>query len=123
MLLPTLGLAIGAAVVSLFLLFRRRRHTTTFWRTALLIGLGLGLTRAILASIGWYTVEHTGGPLQIPGFALSMLAWPEAVILPRRRIAPVPAEFYVLLSLLLVCGSVLLVTMVALSARLADRLR
>ena len=51
------------------------------WRSSVMIGCCMGIVRGVLASFGWYTVEHTSGPLQIPEFALAMLAWPEAPVL------------------------------------------
>ena len=46
------------------------------WRSAVKVGFSVGIARAVLSCIGWYGVERTGGPLQIPAFALAMLAWP-----------------------------------------------
>ena len=48
------------------------------WRTTIRIGVGVGIAGAGLASLGWYVVERTGGPLQIPAHVLSMMALPEA---------------------------------------------
>jgi hypothetical protein len=81
-------------------------------RTAISLGCVLGALRAALVSAGWYVVEHTGGSLQIPAFALAMLAWPEAMIFAERRTTPAPAGFYIRLSLLLTAGTVLFVGVV-----------
>ena len=74
-------------------------------RTAVYTGCILGILRAILASVGWYAVEHTGGPLQVPAFALAMLAWPEAMVFAERHTTPAPQGFYLRLSLLLVTST------------------
>jgi len=78
-------------------------------RAAVSMGCFLGVLRATLASGGWYVVEHTGGSLQVPAFALAMLAWPEAMIFAERRTTPAPAGFYFWLSLLLFTSTVVLV--------------
>jgi len=74
----------------------------------------VGSGRAALACIGWYGVEHTGGPLQIPAFALAMLAWPEAIVLDARRVTPVTMSFYAILAGLLVTTTLLEVSLIAL---------
>ena len=63
-----------------------------------------------MACVGWYCVEHTGGPLQIPGFMLAMFAWPEAIILDARRLGPVPVRFYAILAGLLILSTVVVVS-------------
>lgn len=82
----------------------------------MIIGCSVGLVRGVLACVGWYTVEHTGGPLQIPAFALAMLAWPEGALFGPHRGAT-PMGFYQALGGLLVATSSLLVAAVALAAQ------
>src|SRR5262245_32505205 len=103
MILPAIVIVVIAAIWAISVYFGKRSTTRAYWRSALLIGLVIGVARAILASIGWYTTEHTGGPLQIPGFLLGMLAWPEIALLPgRRRTTPAPLSFFIGLSSLLI---------------------
>src|SRR5688500_16435169 len=78
----------------------------------------LGILSAGLASLGWYVVEHTGGPLQVPAFALAMLAWPEAMVFAERRTTSAPPGFYLRLSLLLVTSTVVVITLVGALATL-----
>jgi hypothetical protein len=105
MLLPTLPLVFLAAVAALYFHLRRQPTRVRIWRRALAIGLGVGAARAAIASAGWYMVEHTGGPLQVPAFALAMLAWPEAAMLDGRRVTAAPPEFYAVLSVVLVAST------------------
>jgi hypothetical protein len=63
-------------------------------------------------------VEHTGGPLQIPAYALSMLALPEAIVFGRQP-GPVPLSVYISLGFLLIASSLLLVCGVALAVQLS----
>src|SRR5687768_4470779 len=79
------------------------------WRSVLRIGVPIGILRSALASIGWYVTEHTGGPFQVPGFALAMMAWPEAALLPRTRVHAAPPEFYAYLWVLLIVTTSLFV--------------
>jgi hypothetical protein len=111
-ILPTIVVLFVAAIASLYWYLRTHR-TRNLFRTALVLGVTIGVIRAVLASVGWYVVEHTGGPLQVPGFALAMLAWPEAVLFRARRTTPVPIHFYLLLSLLLITSTVALVASIA----------
>ncbi|HEX9892316.1 MAG TPA: hypothetical protein VGA78_00270 [Gemmatimonadales bacterium] len=113
MVLPALLILLLVAFGLLYGQLRQRPDRRSLWRGALRIGLGVGVARAVLASLGWYVVEHDGGPLQIPGFALAMAAWPEAVILSERRVTPVPPAFYGSLSLLLIASTMILVGLVA----------
>jgi hypothetical protein len=118
MILPSILVVFAAAIAGLYWHLRKQPDRRSLWRRTLQIGLGVGLARAGLASWGWYTVEHTGGPLQIPAFALAMLAWPEAALfLAERRTTAVPPEFYVQLSVLLIAGTLVLVGAVALAVR------
>jgi hypothetical protein len=124
MLVPVIVIAFVAAIWAAWVYLGGRVARRGFWRTALLTGLAIGVSRAVLASIGWYTVEHTGGPLQIPGFLLAMMAWPEAALLAgRHRTRSAPPALYAALSALLIGSSVLFVTVIAGLARLASRRR
>ena len=116
MILPVLLVAIAVVAAALYVYLRKRPTRRERWRIALAIGVGVGLLRAVLASTGWYVVEHTGGPLQVPAFALAMLAWPEAALMSGRRVAPVTPGFYLALSVLLVTSTVVFVSLVALVA-------
>jgi len=107
--------AVALAVLSVH--SRKQPDARSLWRSVLRIGIGVGAARAALASLGWYIVEHDGGPLQIPAYALAMFALPEAAVLSSRRVTPVPGEFYVALSLLLVTSTLVLVGLVALATR------
>ena len=104
MLILVVGLLVPVAMVALYRYFVRKRDGRARWRSAATIGASVGITRAVLACTGWYVVEHTGGPLQIPAFALAMLAWPEAIVFGRHR-GPVPLSFYPVLALLLIVTS------------------
>lgn len=118
MILPSLVVAVAVVVAVLYRRLRKQPDQRSLWRAALRIGFLVGVTRAALASWGWYMVEHTGGPLQIPAFALAMMAWPEAAIISQRRVAPVPPGFYILLSLVLVTGTMMFVSVLALAVGL-----
>ena len=74
------------------------------------------VARAALASLGWYMIERTGGPLQIPAFALAMMAWPEGAMLDQRRLTPVPPAFYIQLSVLLIASTLAVSCLVAVIA-------
>ena len=117
MVFPFLLFVLAAAVAILFVRFRRIESSRTLWRTAVVLGLGIGLTRASFACVGWYVVEHTGGPAQTPAFLLAMFSWPEAILLPRHRTGATPASTYMELFLLLLVSSVLVVVAIAAAAR------
>jgi multisubunit Na+/H+ antiporter MnhB subunit len=113
-LLILAGLVVVAgAVALLYLYLRRQSNPQSLWRRAIVIGIGIGIVRATLASYGWYTLERTSGPLQIPAYVLVMLALPEAAITAGRRTSPHSPEFLVWLSLLLVVSTTALVALVA----------
>ena len=112
MLLPSFLFVAGAAVFTLFRLFRARADRRQLWRFAVVVGLAVGLVRAVLACVGWYAVEHTGGSAQVPAFALAMLSWPEAALLPRAP-GQTSASTYVSLFLLLVTSSTACIALVA----------
>ena len=108
-------LLVVALVFGLHRHLRTTRDTRTLWLSSLAIGSSIGITRAVLACVGWYVVENTGSAVQIPAFALALLSWPEAVVFGQRR-GPTPPQFYfqlgsllVMTSLMLVCGVALLV--------------
>ena len=116
MILPVIVVLFGAAMAGLYWYLLSRPDRPTLVRTALFIGVGIGVIRAAGACAGWYVVEHTGGPLQVPGFALAMLAWPEAAIFRERSTTPATAQFYLQLALLLISSSVAIVAIVAAAA-------
>jgi len=118
MILLTIVVLAAAALVSLSC-YLRQQSGRRLRRLILMIGLSLGLARAALASLGWYVVEHTGGPLQVPAFALAMLAWPEAAVFADRRVSPAPPNFYLGLSLLLVTSTLAIVAVVGIASRRA----
>ena len=118
LMIPVLALL----TVFLFRYLRSRCDAGTLWRSSLTIGSSIGVVRAVLACAGWYGVEHTGGPLQIPAFALALLALPEAMVFGRHH-GQVPAQFYVFLGLLLVATSLLLVIAVAFAVQASARPR
>ena len=106
-----------AAIALLYGYLDTKRDSRALWRSSLTLGSLIGVCRAVLACVGWYGVEHTGGPLQIPAFLLAMLAWPEAFVFGRRQGA-VSANVYAALALLLIVSSVLAVGAIGLSVRL-----
>ena len=123
-ILLTFVVLLAIALAAFYAHLRRESVHGGLWRSTLRIGFAVGVIRAALASVGWYVVEHTGGPFQIPAFALAMMAWPEAAFFLReRRTTPVPPEFYIRLSLLLITTTMLLAGVLAVVARLAHRKR
>ena len=90
-----------------------KRGRRALWRSAIAIGVTAGLLRGGLASVGWYTVERTGGPFQVPAFALAMLAWPEAALFGRHR-GFTPLTLYPMLVLALTVSSLAWVASLAL---------
>ena len=111
-------LAFAALTVVLYRYFRAKRDSRALWRSSVVIGSSVGIARAVLACVGWYGVEHTGGPLQIPAYALAMLALPEAIVFGRHQ-GPVPLNVYVSLGFFLIASSLLLVCGVALAVQLS----
>jgi hypothetical protein len=107
---------LAALLAALHSLMRKQPDRRSLWRTALYVGVGTGVARAALASLGWYMIERTGGPLQIPAFALAMMAWPEGVMLDERRLTPVPPAFYIQLSVLLIASTLAVSCLVAVIA-------
>jgi len=118
MLIPIFLLAVAAFTVVLFRYFRAKSDSRALWRSSVAIGSSVGIARAVLACAGWYGVEHTGGPLQIPAYVLAMLALPEAIVFGRHQ-GPVPLIVYISLALLLIASSLLLVCAVALAVQLS----
>jgi hypothetical protein len=107
-----------AALAALWVVVGGLRRRRTSWPTVLTVGLALGILRAVLVTWGWYTVEHTGGPLQIPAYLLSILALPEVVLLPRQAgHLATPPEFYTRLALLMVGSTASAFAIVAAIAR------
>jgi hypothetical protein len=117
MVLPALLFVVGGGLLILYLWFRRRTAPIGMGRAALAVGLPAGVVRASLACLGWYVVEHTGGPAQVPAFVLAMLSWPEAALLPRRAPGMTSASLYVSLFLLLTLSTTAVVAIVAALAR------
>ena len=118
MVLISAALAVGAAAFVVWRLFSARAaNAQQLWRLALTLGVAIGVVRATLACLGWYVVEHTGGDAQVPGFALAMLAWPEAALLPRHTPGITPASTYVFLYLLLLISSTAAIVVIAALAR------
>ena len=113
MVLPTVVVAVVATVVVLYRHLARRHREHALWRSAFFIGVGIGGARALLAPTGWYVVEHTGGPLQIPAFLLTMLALPEAIVFSGQR-GPASAGLLLLLGGLLLATTIAVVSAVAL---------
>jgi hypothetical protein len=113
MIAMTVLILLALVIAGIYSIMRRQRDRPSLWRTALFVGLGTGLARAGLASLGWYLVERSGGPLQIPAFALVMMAWPEGALLAERRLTPAPPAFYLRLSLLLMATTLAVVVLVA----------
>jgi hypothetical protein len=118
MLIPVLLLVFAALTVALYRYLRAKRDSRALWRSSVAIGSSVGIARAVLACLGWYGVEHSGGPLQIPAYALAMLAWPEAIVFGRHQ-GQVPLNFYISLGFLLIASSLLLVSGVALAVQIS----
>ena len=104
MLVLLVVVAWSAAMLALYKYLSRMRSAGTLWRRTVAIGVSVGLVRGGLASIGWYGVEHTGGPLQVPAYLVAMLAWPEAALWGRHR-GLTPLNFYPLLVFALTVSS------------------
>jgi hypothetical protein len=107
------------AGLSLYRYLATKQSAHTLWRSSLAIGTIVGTSRAALVCVGWLCVEHTSGALQIPGFALAMLAFPEALALNTRRPGPAPLSLYLTLAGVLILSTVLLVHAVALAVQMA----
>ena len=118
MLIPIVVLLLPVAVFALYRNFVQKDDARALWRSAAIIGSSVGILRSVLACVGWYGVEHTGGPLQIPAFVLAMLAWPEGFLLGRHR-GVTPVSVYAVLAVLLFVTSLLLVIAVAFVAKVA----
>jgi hypothetical protein len=113
MLLFSVVLLWTAMVFALFRYLAMKRGGRALWRSSIAIGLTTGLLRGGFASVGWYAVEHTGGPFQVPAFVLAMLAWPEAALFGRHR-GFTPLTFYPMLVATLTVSSVAWVAILAL---------
>ena len=120
MLIPIFILVFAGATVVLYRYLVTKRNAGSLWRSSVTMGSSIGIARGVLACVGWYGVEHTGGPLQIPAFALAMLAWPEAAIFGRHQ-GPVPLGFYIAVAFLLIVTSMLLIGAVALMVQATRR--
>jgi hypothetical protein len=118
MLIPIFLLAVVAFTVVLYRYFQAKGDLWSLWRSSIAIGSSVGIARAVLACVGWYGVEHTGGPLLVPAYALAMLALPEAIVFGRHQ-GPVPLNVYISLSFLQIASSLLLICAVALAVQLS----
>jgi hypothetical protein len=116
MVLLGIVLLLTAAIPVLYRYLTTKRSPRALWRSSVGIGSLIGVVRAVLACVGWYGVEHTGGWFQIPAFGLAMLAWPEAIVFGRHQGAT-SMSFYASLALLLIVSSVLLVSVVGLAVQ------
>jgi hypothetical protein len=114
---PLIIVLCAPGIIGLYRYLAAKPNLGALWRSAVIIGFSVGVTRSVLSCVGWYTVERTGGPLQIPAFALAMLAWPEATLFGRHQ-GLVPLQFYLQLSFLLIVTSLLLVCGIALLVQL-----
>ncbi|MGH7561534.1 MAG: hypothetical protein ACRENB_10990, partial [Gemmatimonadales bacterium] len=112
MLLPLILLLLVVATTVLYRYLLGRPDTGALWRSALRIGLAVGALRALAASAGWYVTERTAGRLQVPGFALAMLSWPEGVLLDVSR-GPAPATFFFRLGVTLIVSTTMFAFAVA----------
>jgi hypothetical protein len=122
MLISIIIVVLVAVIISLYRYLTTKPSALSVWRSAITIGFSVGIARAALACLGWYTVAHTGGPLQISGFFLAMLAWPEAVVFGRHK-GIVPLQFYIHLGFLLIVTSLLLCCALALAVQVSRRQR
>ena len=118
MLILVVLLAFAALTVVLYRYLRAKHDSRALWRSSVAIGSSVGIARAVLACLGWYGVEHTGGPLQIPAYALAMLALPEAIVFGQHR-GPIPLNVYISLGFLLIASTLVLVCGVALAVQLS----
>ena len=112
MILPSVVVVLAAAIWLVFRYLARIPDGAPRWRAAVALGLVIGIIRAVLATAGWYVVEHTGGWLQIPAFVLVMFAWPEGVLFAGRR-AVAGLAFFVVLELVLIVSTIAIVVLVA----------
>ena len=117
-----LSLAYAALTVGLYRYLRAKRDSRALWRASVAIGSSVGIARAVLACGGLYGVQHTGGPFQVPAYALAMLALPEAMVFGRPR-GSVPPGFYVSLGVVLLTSSLLLVCALTLAIQRSRRQR
>lgn len=84
--------------------------------SVLTFSVALGAVRAMVTGLGFYGVEHTGGALQVPAFAMALAGWPEIALLGPHRGRASPA-FYGWMALLLIVTSTAVVAFTALAAR------
>jgi len=113
--------AIAVAMAVLYSQLGKQPDRRSLWRATVRLGLRVGIARAGLASLGWYVVERTGGPFQIPAYLLSMMALPEAAILGAPRTTLAPPIFFVSLSLLLIAGTMVFFGVAALAVEASRR--
>ena len=118
MLFPIFLLLLLGAVYLLGRYLWTRR--ASLWRTAIITGLVLGIVRASAVLSGWWAVERTSGWLQIPGYFLAILAWPEVLLLPRQT-KSLETEGYAMLGGLIFAGTLSGVLFIALVVELLRR--
>jgi hypothetical protein len=116
MVFPLVLVIAGVFVFALYRFFATRAPAGRSWRSAIAVGIALGSARAALSGLGFYGVEHTGGPLQVPAFALALVGWPELVLLGRHSGRAQPA-LYVMMALLLIATTTAGVAIIASAAR------
>ncbi|HEX6315311.1 MAG TPA: hypothetical protein VFZ73_10655 [Gemmatimonadaceae bacterium] len=112
-----LVLAIAAALV--FALYRwlaTGHPSRRSLRSVLTLGVASGVIRATVTGLGYYGVEHTGGPLQRPAFAMALAGWPEIALLGPQH-GPASPAFYGRMSVLLIGTSTAAVALIAFAAR------
>lgn len=74
----------------------------------------------MMTGLGFYGVEHHGGPLQGPAFAMALAGWPEIALLgPHRGAAS--AAFYGQMAVLLIGTTTVAVALIAFAARRRPR--
>ena len=122
MLILVVLLVFAGLTLVLYRHFRAKHGSRALWRSSVAIGSSVGIARAVLACLGWYGVEHTGGPLQIPAYALAMLALPEGRVFGQHR-GPLSLNVYISLGFLLIVSTLLLVCGVALAVQLTRHRR
>lgn len=120
MVVAAVLLLVAVATILLHRYLGTRPDARELWRSTIGLGASLGTLRAVLACVGWYGVQHTGGPLQVPAYFLAMLALPEAIVFGGHRGA-VPPTFYLALGSLLIVTTALMVSTVGLAVHLARR--
>jgi hypothetical protein len=118
MIAPLFLLVLIAVAVAVVRYLMRQPTPHALWRASLTLGAVVGVVRGLGAAAGWYWTEHSQGGWQIAGFALAMLAWPEAALLDMRRVTPARPGFYLLLAVTLVVTTIGAMSVIALLLQL-----